>query len=85
MIVARNYLDVYPYESWSDRAMHHYTQGQTFQPTSLDMIDGETSPPKLLTEADLIALMDKHGIGMFTIFENISPIENFEYKKSTSF
>ena len=27
------------------------------------MVDGETSPPPLLTEADLIALMDKHGIG----------------------
>ena len=27
------------------------------------MVDGETTAPSLLTEADLIALMDKHGIG----------------------
>lgn len=27
------------------------------------MLEGETTPPPLLHEADLIALMDKHGIG----------------------
>jgi hypothetical protein len=27
------------------------------------MAEGETSPPSLLTEADLISLMEKHGIG----------------------
>jgi len=27
------------------------------------MIEGQTTPPQLLTEADLIALMEKHGIG----------------------
>ena len=29
------------------------------------MIEGETNPPPLLSEADLIALMEKHGIGWF--------------------
>ena len=44
--------------------MPNYVQGQTFQPTVLEMVDSETSAPPLLTEADLIALMEKHGIGM---------------------
>lgn len=40
-----------------------YEQGSQFQPTAIEMVDGQTSPPQLLTEADLIALMEKHGIG----------------------
>lgn len=43
--------------------MPRYEQGQVFEPTVIEMVDGETSPPQLLTEADLIALMEKHGIG----------------------
>ncbi|XP_019397469.1 PREDICTED: DNA topoisomerase 3-alpha [Crocodylus porosus] len=63
MILARNYLDVYPYDKWSDKVIPVYERGSRFQPTTVEMVDGETSPPQLLTEADLIALMDKHGIG----------------------
>uniref|UniRef100_A0A2K6TGE9 DNA topoisomerase n=1 Tax=Saimiri boliviensis boliviensis TaxID=39432 RepID=A0A2K6TGE9_SAIBB len=63
MILARNYLDVYPYDHWSDKILPVYEQGFRFQPSTVEMVDGETSPPKLLTEADLIALMEKHGIG----------------------
>ncbi|NWJ08096.1 TOP3A topoisomerase, partial [Crypturellus undulatus] len=63
MILARNYLEVYPYERWSDKVIPVYQRGSRFQPTTVEMVDGETSPPSLLTEADLIALMEKHGIG----------------------
>ncbi|XP_062444554.1 DNA topoisomerase 3-alpha isoform X2 [Rhea pennata] len=63
MILARNYLEVYPYEKWSDKVIPIYQKGSRFQPTTVEMVDGETSPPSLLTEADLIALMEKHGIG----------------------
>lgn len=63
MIIARNYLEVYPYEKWNAKEIHVYESGQTFEPTSIEMADGETAPPNLLTEADLIALMEKHGIG----------------------
>ncbi|KAJ3601448.1 hypothetical protein NHX12_032416, partial [Muraenolepis orangiensis] len=63
MIIARNYLDVYPYDRWSAKVIPVYERGSRFQPTAVEMVDGQTSPPQLLTEADLISLMEKHGIG----------------------
>ncbi|XP_058851749.1 DNA topoisomerase 3-alpha isoform X1 [Acipenser ruthenus] len=63
MIIARNYLDVYPYDKWYAKVIPVYERGSQFQPTTIEMLDGETSPPQLLTEADLISLMEKHGIG----------------------
>uniref|UniRef100_A0AAZ3P0U6 DNA topoisomerase n=1 Tax=Oncorhynchus tshawytscha TaxID=74940 RepID=A0AAZ3P0U6_ONCTS len=63
MIIRRNYLDVYPYDRWSTKVIPVYEQGSQFQPSAIEMLDGQTSPPQLLTEADLISLMEKHGIG----------------------
>uniref|UniRef100_UPI00358E05CE DNA topoisomerase 3-alpha n=1 Tax=Myxine glutinosa TaxID=7769 RepID=UPI00358E05CE len=80
MIIARNYLDVYPYDKWNAKVIPLYEQGQEFQPSSIEMVDGETSPPKLLTEADLISLMDKHGIGTdATHAEHIETIKARKY------
>ena len=62
-ILERNYLEVYKYEKWSEREIPEFRRGQKFQTSSLELVDSETSPPKLLTEADLISLMEKHGIG----------------------
>ncbi|KAI4472680.1 hypothetical protein M0802_016580, partial [Mischocyttarus mexicanus] len=45
-IIAKNYLDIYIYEKWSDKEIHTYQERQTFQPTSIDMVQEETSPPK---------------------------------------
>nr|XP_061805264.1 DNA topoisomerase 3-alpha-like [Nerophis lumbriciformis] len=80
MIIARNYLDVYPYDRWSAKVIPVYEQGSQFQPTAIEMTDGQTSPPQLLTEADLIALMEKHGIGTdATHAEHIETIKSRMY------
>lgn len=62
-IIARNYLEVYPYDKWYNKVIPLYEPNTTFQPTAVEMVEGQTSPPQLLTEADLISLMEKHGIG----------------------
>lgn len=63
VILERNYLDVYIYDRWTGKEIHRYEVGNTFRPTQLCLHEGETNPPSMLTEADLIALMEKHGIG----------------------
>lgn len=63
-----NYLEVYPYEKWNAKEIHNYANIKTFDPSSLEMVEGQTSAPNLLTEADLISLMEKNGIGTNTSF-----------------
>merc|ERR1711953_687988 len=79
-VLERNYLEVYPYDKWSDKEISNYEVIKEFEPTSIDLIESETQPPKLLTEADLITLMDKHGIGTdATHAEHIETVKSREY------
>uniref|UniRef100_N1R4S4 DNA topoisomerase n=1 Tax=Aegilops tauschii TaxID=37682 RepID=N1R4S4_AEGTA len=59
VVLAKNYLDVYRYDSWGGSLLPTYTIGQTFVPTSLTLDSGVTRPPPLLAEADLLSCMDK--------------------------
>ncbi|CAK9208461.1 unnamed protein product [Sphagnum troendelagicum] len=63
MITAKNYLEVYCYDSWGASTIPNFEVGQQFVPTRLTLDVSKTQPPTLLTEADLINLMDKAGIG----------------------
>ncbi|KAK7319115.1 hypothetical protein RJT34_03828 [Clitoria ternatea] len=63
VILEKNYLDVYQFESWGGSMIPTYTVGQQFIPTSLTLDSGVTRPPPLLSEADLLSCMDKEGIG----------------------
>ena len=79
-VIARNYLEVYVYERWSDKEIIDYEDVAEFEPSAIELAEGSTSAPNLLTEADLIALMDKHGIGTdATHAEHIETIKKREY------
>jgi DNA topoisomerase-3 len=80
VVLERNYLDVYVYDRWSGKEIHNYEVGHTFNPTELCLHEGSTNPPSMLTEADLISLMEKHGIGTdATHAEHINTIKERGY------
>lgn len=80
-VIARNYLDVYPYDKWeSSQQLPQFSVGETFTPTEANMKDGKTTSPSFLTEPELIALMDANGIGTdATMAEHIDKIKNRNY------
>uniref|UniRef100_H2Z243 DNA topoisomerase n=1 Tax=Ciona savignyi TaxID=51511 RepID=H2Z243_CIOSA len=79
MIIERNYLEVYHYDRWNGKIIAVYEIGDQFEPTDVRMTSGRTTAPSL-TEADLISLMDKHGIGTdATHAEHIETIKQRMY------
>jgi DNA topoisomerase-3 len=93
VILRRNYLEVYPYDKWASTAVPDFQEGEQFMPSVCELKEGETTRPNLLTEADLVGLMDKNGIGRLrgcarytnrsgtdaTIAEHIAKIIEREY------
>lgn len=66
VILERHYLDVYPYDKWTGKIVPEFEEGEEFMPSVCELRDGQTTRPSLLTEADLVGLMDKNGIGETT-------------------
>lgn len=80
MITERNYLDIYTYDKWTGNRVPKFAIGDRFQPRTLMMTSGMTSPPPPISESDLISEMDKNGIGTdATIAEHIKTIQKREY------
>eukprot|EP00116_Pleurobrachia_bachei_P002261 sb/3462523/ len=80
IILEKNYLLVFVYEKWNAKLLPQLQQGQQFQPSSLEMVDGQTTAPPLLSESDLIGLMERHGIGTdATHAEHIETIKTRSY------
>ncbi|THG98415.1 hypothetical protein EW026_g3758, partial [Hermanssonia centrifuga] len=76
----RNYLNVFPYDKWSDKELPDFEEGEEFVPSICELKEGQTTRPSLLTEADLVSLMDKNGIGTdATIAQHIQTIIDRKY------
>ncbi|KAG8819991.1 DNA topoisomerase [Serendipita sp. 399] len=80
LVLERNYLEVFPYDKWTSHELPPFEEGEEFMPTICELKEGQTTKPALLTEADLVALMDKNGIGTdATIAQHINTIVEREY------
>lgn len=82
MITETNFLDIYPYVKWSStkELPPGLTIGQELAVSESLLAEGNTTPPKLLTEPELLSLMDMNGIGTdATMAEHISTIVQRNY------
>ena len=52
-----------PWQRHADKEIPVYSVGDIIDVKSTSIVEGRTAPPGFLTEADLIAQMEKHGIG----------------------
>lgn len=79
-MLARHYLDVYVYDKWQGKFLPNFDEGEQFRPSVCELKDGQTTKPPLLTEADLVGLMDKNGIGEYGFhhFQNVLNITIFD-------
>nr|HML25616.1 DNA topoisomerase [Methanomethylovorans sp.] len=57
------WMAVYPFETKNDKFLPDVQVNEEVKVKKLENIASKTTPPKHLTEAELLTLMDKHGIG----------------------
>lgn len=59
------YTTVMPWQGIPlEEALPVCERGDTFTVEEIKLVERQTSPPDYLTEAELITLMEKHGIGI---------------------
>ncbi|PPQ66473.1 hypothetical protein CVT24_007047 [Panaeolus cyanescens] len=80
IVTARNYLEVFVYDKWEGHHLPDFQEGHMFAPSKCEVREGQTTKPSYLTEADLVTLMDKNGIGTdATIAQHIQTIIDRQY------
>eukprot|EP00879_Flechtneria_rotunda_P020115 GHRR01021155.1.p1 GENE.GHRR01021155.1~~GHRR01021155.1.p1 ORF type:complete len:503 (+),score=166.27 GHRR01021155.1:71-1579(+) len=63
VVLKAGFTAIMPWRASQAAPMPLLTDGQTLQLKDVELVAGRTSPPDYLTEAELIGLMEKHGIG----------------------
>lgn len=82
-VLEKNYLEIYHYDRWEDKEVSAFALDEIVD-GELCIDEGKTVPPGYLTEAELIDLMDKNGIGTdATIHEHILKIQERKYAVKT--
>lgn len=77
-----NWLEIFHWDKQQENELPNFQEGQVFKPKELKMNEGVTTPPKHLTESDLITLMNNTGIGTdATIHEHIKNVQEREYAR----
>ncbi len=62
-IVQPGYLEIYKYEIPQEKALPILKRGDLVEVLKIEVREGETEPPPYLSEAELLKLMDRLGIG----------------------
>ncbi|KAL7711865.1 DNA topoisomerase [Entamoeba marina] len=76
----RGFLDIFPFRKCTTKELPQFTKGERVNVQKYEIGSGETTPPKPITEPELISLMDKNGIGTdATIAQHIEKITEREY------
>ena len=81
-VVARNWLEVYPYERWGTAGgtLPAMGAGDSFRPRALRLEAGRTRAPERLLEEELLGLMERHGIGTdATMADHIKKVQERGY------
>ncbi len=60
---SEGWMAVYPFETKNDKLLPDVQVDEEVKVKKLENIASKTTPPKHITEAELLTLMDKHGIG----------------------
>lgn len=62
-LVSQGFFEAFDYFKPADRPIPPLSQGEKLEIVEIQVIEDETKPPPRLTEADLLRLMEKNGIG----------------------